>query len=50
MVVSKILGHAKPSITLDVYSDLYPEDLAAAVETVAKTWPKGRQLKTAPPA
>ena len=34
LVVSRMLGHAKPSITLDVYADLLPSDLEAVAETM----------------
>jgi integrase len=38
--VQRMLGHTKPSMTLDVYTDLFPEDLETVAESVAKMWPK----------
>ncbi|MBJ7289404.1 site-specific integrase [Williamsia sp.] len=37
-VVQRQLGHSKPSITLDVYSNLFAEDLGAAAASLSKVY------------
>jgi integrase len=34
LALSKMLGHSKPSITLDVYADLFDSDLDAVAEAL----------------
>ena len=36
--VQRMLGHAKASMTLDTYADLFESDLDAAAENVGRLW------------
>lgn len=38
LTVSRMLGHANPAMTLNVYSDLYTTDLDVAIERVHTMW------------
>jgi integrase len=44
-VVQRMIGHASAAMTLDVYADLFDDDLTAVAdklsETVGKTWAQG---------
>ena len=40
-VVSRILGHARPSITLDTYSHVLPSDQAQATQRIEKLFARG---------
>ncbi len=42
LAVSRMLGHAKPSITLDVYSDLFDSDLDAVASRIDELARAGR--------
>ena len=45
-VVQRMLGHASAAMTLDVYADLFDDDLTGVVqkidETVGKMWARGQ--------
>jgi len=56
--VQKVLGHASAAMTLDVYADLFDDDLEAVAaslhnarprESVGKMWARGVSLLTASP-
>ena len=42
LALQRMLGHDKPSTTLDVYSDLFDEDLDAVADRLADTRKKSR--------
>jgi integrase len=48
--VQRMLGHAKASMTLDTYADLFDDDLTAVAERleeiVGKMWAQGGQTGT----
>ena len=39
-VVQRMMGHASAAMTMDVYADLFPDDLDQVAERMAENWPK----------
>lgn len=48
-VVQRMLGHASAAMTLDVYADLFDDDLDAVAESVGNLWSRGGQTASGKP-
>ncbi|HET7306001.1 MAG TPA: tyrosine-type recombinase/integrase, partial [Segeticoccus sp.] len=50
LALQRMLGHDKPSTTLDVYSDLFDEDLDDVAHRLSEARARTREAKTRPTA